>query len=171
MKHNSTDGVDGRPWSVYQHSPGCFSVARTKGDDLKYSSDKTLTEPEARRRCDALNAGVGVPAFDPTQPCDMQRLRDGWKPGFGGVPTMCMRCKNPHHACDGGGVVVPPATLPESMSRDEMLRYYSEYANMVAHEVLGYQKRIRDLEAALMAAGVPDPRGVDLPDGAQHEDR
>lgn len=49
-------------------------------------------------------AGVGVPAFDPTQPCDMQRLRDGWKPGFGGVPTMCMRCKNPHHACDGGGV-------------------------------------------------------------------
>lgn len=59
------------------------------------------------------------------------------------------------------GVAIPLATLPESMSRDEMLRYYSEYANMVAHEVLRYQKRIRDLEAALMAAGVPDPCGVE----------
>ena len=48
-----------------------------------------------------------------------------------------------------------PATLPESMSRDEMLRYYSEYANMVAHEVVGYQKQIRDLKAALATSTAP----------------
>ena len=43
----------------------------------------------------------------------------------------------------------PPAQLPESMRRDEMLKYYSEYANLVSEEALRYQKRIRDLEAAL----------------------
>ena len=42
-----------------------------------------------------------------------------------------------------------PAQLPESMSRDEMLKYYSEYANVRCNEALRYQKRIRELEAAL----------------------
>jgi hypothetical protein len=44
-----------------------------------------------------------------------------------------------------------PAVLPETMSRDEMLAYYSNYANLCAHEALRYQKRIRDLEAKLAA--------------------
>jgi hypothetical protein len=45
-----------------------------------------------------------------------------------------------------------PAPLPETMSRDEMLRYYSEYANMVCGEVTVYQRRIRNLQAVLQQA-------------------
>jgi hypothetical protein len=45
----------------------------------------------------------------------------------------------------------PPRALPETMTRDEMLKYYSSYANLCAHEALQYQKRIRELEAALDA--------------------
>lgn len=44
-----------------------------------------------------------------------------------------------------------PMQLPESMSRDEMLAYYSQYANLQCNEALRYQKRIRDLEAQLAA--------------------
>ena len=49
-----------------------------------------------------------------------------------------------------------PAVLPESMSRDDALNYYSEYANLCAYEALGYQERIRELETklALTAASV-----------------
>jgi hypothetical protein len=47
-----------------------------------------------------------------------------------------------------------PMTLPESMSRDEALKYYSDYANGQSNEALRYQKRIRDLEAALKAAPI-----------------
>jgi hypothetical protein len=36
--------------------------------------------------------------------------------------------------------------LPESMTRDAMLAYYSEYANMVCHEVAGYLQRIGEKE-------------------------
>lgn len=46
----------------------------------------------------------------------------------------------------------PPAQatqLPESVSRDEMLKYYSDHANVQATEALRYQARIRILEAAL----------------------
>jgi hypothetical protein len=42
----------------------------------------------------------------------------------------------------------PPHTLPDSMSRDEMLRYYSEYANLVHQE-----KRL----AAPVARAAPNP--------------
>jgi hypothetical protein len=58
-------------------------------------------------------------------------------------------------AIEGAVPAAVPATLPESMSRDEMLSYYSEYANMVANEVIGYQKQIRDLKAAIAASAVP----------------
>lgn len=61
-----------------------------------------------------------------------------------------------------------PALLPESMNRDEVLVYYSQYANMVAHEVIGYQRQIRELRAALAAtAAAPLPAGdVALPSPA-----
>lgn len=42
--------------------------------------------------------------------------------------------------------------LPESMSRDEMLRHYSNHANVMAHEALRYQKRILDLQRQLEVA-------------------
>lgn len=48
-----------------------------------------------------------------------------------------------------------PRALPETMDRDEMLKYYSSYANLCAHESLQYQKRIRELQAAL--ASTPPP--------------
>lgn len=57
----------------------------------------------------------------------------------------------------GVAVPMPPPTLPESMSRDEMLKYYSDYANMVCREVTDYQRRIRELETALAADGVAVP--------------
>ncbi len=48
----------------------------------------------------------------------------------------------------------PPRALPETMSRDEMLKYYSSYSNLCAHEALKYQKRIRDLESATQPVAV-----------------
>lgn len=45
--------------------------------------------------------------------------------------------------------MTPPKPLPETMSKDEMLKYYSSYANLCAHEALQYQKRIQELEKAL----------------------
>lgn len=41
-----------------------------------------------------------------------------------------------------------PAQLPTDMPRDEMLQYYSDYANFVVTEALRYQKRIKELENA-----------------------
>lgn len=52
-----------------------------------------------------------------------------------------------------------PMQLPESMSRDEMLSYYSQYANVQANEALRYQKRIRDLQAKLSTGMVADSAG------------
>jgi len=49
----------------------------------------------------------------------------------------------------------PPAGQPENMSRDEMLAYYSQYANLQSTEALQYQKRIRELEARLAATRPP----------------
>jgi hypothetical protein len=41
------------------------------------------------------------------------------------------------------------AELAADMPRDEMLQYYSDYANLCATEALRYQKRIFDLESKL----------------------
>ena len=49
---------------------------------------------------------------------------------------------------------VLPRHLPESMCKDEMLKYYADYSNLVSHEAVLYQKRIRDLEK-LVAAHPP----------------
>lgn len=59
-----------------------------------------------------VNVAHGVPAFDPNQPCDAERMACGERFGWGGVPTMCMRCKNPHHACDRG--MHDPQPLPQA---------------------------------------------------------
>lgn len=60
--------------------------------------------------------------------------------------------------CEPVTAVDAPAQLPESMSRDEMLKYYSDYANLQSTEALRYQKRIRELEAALQASRQPQPQ-------------
>ena len=47
--------------------------------------------------------------------------------------------------------------LPETMTRDEMLKHYTAHANLLAHEALQYQKQIRDLQQQLAAnSPVPD---------------
>lgn len=58
-----------------------------------------------------------------------------------------------------------PRPLPESMTRDEMLVYYSNYANVCAHEALQYQRRIRELEVALSSAP-PVPAAAPSPNPA-----
>jgi len=62
------------------------------------------------------------------------------------------------NSSDWKEVPAEPRPLPESMSRDEMLKYYSSHANLLSHEALQYQKRIRELEAALAAEVEARPR-------------
>jgi hypothetical protein len=56
-----------------------------------------------------------------------------------------------------------PAQLPTGMPRDEMLQYYSDYANLCAIEALRYQKRIHELETAAPAP-LTDEQARDMPD-------
>lgn len=49
-------------------------------------------------------------------------------------------------------IVLGRSQLPESMSRDEMLQYYSNHANVLAQEAISYQKRILKLTEAAQAA-------------------
>jgi len=71
-------------------------------------------------------------------------------------------------ASDAPGVEAP-RPLPETMSRDEMLKHYSVYANLCAHEALQYQKRIRDLEEALRKALAPSGVAEVPPAAAENE--
>lgn len=55
----------------------------------------------------------GVPAFDATQRCELERLRDPAERGKV-VPTACPRCKNPHHKCDMGNPISGSAGVQAS---------------------------------------------------------
>lgn len=74
--------------------------ARERGDNDKADEYAAEADKAWRELCRATEPALGVPAFDATQPCQLRSLTPGQV-----VPTMCPRCKNPHHACDGGGVL------------------------------------------------------------------
>lgn len=125
--------------------------------DLWFAEWQLVLPKDAREAWPGQQHAPGVKACEKCG--DSGVVPDGEIPSaFGNAPIKCVKdCP----ACKGvRGVALPaadlraPAILPESMSRDDMLRYYSEYSNMVANEVVNYQRRIRELEAALTARGV-----------------
>lgn len=107
------------------------------------------TEPSKAEQADAPS--------DPLWPVDglypdMQppaTSRDRWMYDQGRLAERRIAATQPPASNAGERTEQLVRPLPETMTRDEMLKYYSSYANLCAHEALEYQKRIRDLEAAL----------------------
>jgi hypothetical protein len=97
-------------------------------------------------RAYALAALAAQPQAEPssaTVPSDEQKAFNDW---YMNAPEGQLSL---HGAWKARAVLAlaAPAQLPESMGRDEMLKYYRDYANVQSNEALRYQKRIRDLEA------------------------
>lgn len=113
-----------------------------RGNSVSFIYDKAAAYKAALLRSFAVLHEFGFHADGATELCDLIRAALSSSP----APVQ-----------QGVGVPEGPRPLPESMSRDEMLKYYSSYSNLCAHEALRYQKRIRDLEAALLAAA-PNPQ-------------
>lgn len=61
-----------------------------------------------------------VPPFDHGQQCELVRMKTA---KHGPVPTMCPRCKNPHHACDLGGEGEPDNVARRHLAEGCVMSY------------------------------------------------